>query len=164
MVDSGRGPRYAWRIEPSLPKLRPFVAHVARGEGAPMIPIEGRIDGDVYTVSAFGSAVTLLPLKVAQDARGSFALMPPCERKFENGLVLAVRALAARNAPPRVSLAMHSESPAMPQARPLFGKLGGDPRLVRMIAPSAWLIELAFDTDGAYVEHGPVRPRARGSA
>lgn len=141
------------------PKLRPFAAHIDRGDGKPMIVIEGRIlareQGEVFCISAFGSQATLLPLQIESDAHGAFARISEGDRKFDNGLVLGVRKRDAKRAPPGATLLVHSESPAMPSARPLFGRLGGDPRLIRMIAPGAWSIELSFDAEGRYLAGDP---------
>ncbi len=155
VVDSLPSSRYVSRMLAPLPKLRPFFAHIDRGDGKPMIVIEGRISpsegGDVYSIRAFGSQATLLPVQVDSDTHGKFARIAPGEHRFDNGLVLDVRKRDSSRAPAGVELSLCSESPAMPSARPLFGKLGGDPRLVRLIAPSAWAIGLSFDAEGRYL-------------
>lgn len=140
------------------PKLRPFVAHIDRGSGVPMIAVRGRIEDDVVRISVFGSEVALLPMSVAEDEHGSFAILPSGEQHFDNGLRLSVRTrkLGDERAP-ALLLSLCSESPAMPRAKPLFGKLGGDADLVRLIAPSSWSVDLAFDADGRYVERTPGR-------
>lgn len=141
------------------PKLRPFVAHIDRGSGAPMIAVQGRIQDEVFHVSAFGSEVSLLPLSVASDEQGTFAHVAGATRKFPNGMLLSVHERRVKDAPAQLTLSLRSESPAMPHARALFGKLGGDAELARMIAPSAWSVELRFDADGHYVERAPLRAR-----
>jgi hypothetical protein len=161
VVDSWARARYVCHMLLPLPKLRPFFAHIDRGDGKPMIVIEGRIlpseSGDVYSIRAFGSQATLLPVQVESDTHGKFARIAPGEHRFDNGLVLDVRKRAAKagreaaRASAGVELSLCSESPAMPSARPLFGKLGGDPRLVRLIAPSSWAIGLSFDAEGRYL-------------
>jgi hypothetical protein len=119
-----------------------------------------RIEDQVFHVSAFGSEVTLLPLHVARDAEGDFAQLPGATHKFPNGMLLAVEERRSRSTPAHILLTLSSESPALPQARALFGKLGGDPNLVRTIAPSSWSLALRFDADGHYVERSvPARRR-----
>ena len=166
-IDSARKPRYVSNVLTPSPKLRPFVAHIDRGSGVPMIAVRGRIEDDVFRISVFGSEVALLPMEVASDEHGSFAVLPSGEQRFSNGLVLSVRAQRPRpppkkgkapGNPTRLLLSLRSESPAMPQAKALFGKLGGDAELVRMIAPSHWSIDLTFDADGRYLERAPARP------
>ncbi len=159
-----------------------------------MIAVRGRIEDDVFRISVFGSEVALLPMHVDSDEHGRFAVLTSGDQRFENGLVLSVRAQAARvprkeqprkektkresksgdksedkseakrddTRARRVLLSLRSESPAMPLAKPLFGKLGGDPDLVRLIAPSSWSVELSFDAEGRYVER--TRPRSSGRA
>jgi hypothetical protein len=126
-----------------------------------MIAVEGRIEDDVFHVSAFGSEVSLLPLSVAHDDEGTFAHVSFATRKFPNGLLLSVQERRAKNLPPQLTLSLRSESPALPHARPLFKKLGGDAALARLIAPAAWSVELRFDSEGHYVDRAPLR--ARGS-
>jgi hypothetical protein len=144
------------------PKLRPFVAHIDRGAGVPMIAVRGRIEDEVFRISVFGSEVAVLPMQVDSDEHGSFAVLPSGEQRFSNGLVLSVRAQRSKKALARVHLSLRSESPAMPMAKPLFGKIGGDADLVRLIAPSSWSIDLAFDSEGRYVDRDP--SPGRGSA
>jgi hypothetical protein len=147
------------------PKLRPFVAHLDRGPGMPMIAVRGRIEGDVVRIEAFGSQVAILPMRVERDEHGAFAVLASGEQRFENGMLLAVRAQRGSKSHgpklPQLLLSLRSESPAMPRAKALFGKLGGDAQLVRTIAPSSWSVELKFDADGHYVDRAPTRPAAR---
>lgn len=147
---------------PTSPKLRPFVAHIDRGAGAPMIAVRGRIEDEVVHITAFGSEVSLLPLRVARDSEGDFAQLPGATHTFPNGMLLSVEERRSQSKPAHLTLTLRSESPALPHARPLLGKLGGDADLVRMIAPSSWSLALRFDADGHYVERS-VPTRTRGS-
>lgn len=147
----------------SSPKLRPFVAHIDRGAGVPMIAVRGRIEDEVVRISVFGAEVAILPMKVEQDEHGEFAVLSSGEQRFSNGLLLSVRAQRTNkeSKPPRLTLSLRSESPAMPHAKALFGKLGGDAELVRTIAPPNWSIDLNFDAEGRYVERAQSRAAAK---
>ena len=126
-----------------------------------MIAIRGRIEDDVFLVAAFGSEVTLLPLRVDRDAEGEFVQLPSATHRFPNGMLLTVEDRRVKNKPAHMLLTLSSESPAMPNARPLLGKLGGDAGLVRLIAPSSWSLALRFDSDGHYLERSvPSRTRS----
>lgn len=162
-IDSHAASRYAFGMLTQSPRLRPFVAHIDRGAGVPMIAVRGRIEDEVVHISVFGAEVALLPMRVGEDEHGSFAILPSGEQQFGNGLHLSVRArkLGADRAQ-GLLLSLCSESPALAQARPLFGKLGGDAALVRLLAPSSWSIELIFDADGRYLERASGRGRGGG--
>ena len=99
------------------PKLRPFAAHIDRGDGKPMIVIEGRIlareQGEVFCISAFGSQATLLPLQIESDAHGEFARVSEGDRKFDNGLCWACASVMPAS-PPGVELLVHSSHPPCP--------------------------------------------------
>lgn len=125
--------------------LRPFETRLPSRPGGPQLHVVVRIDQRGCTLQVDGTEQSLRAT-VVPTAQGALVRLASQQHELSAGLTLRVRVEPSE--PATLQLELSARSPAMDRARPLFGRLGGDADLARLIAPPRWALSLCFDALG----------------
>ena len=110
--------------------------------------LEGRVTSHGYTLCGFGGETPLDAQALPVDREGVRAAVRPGSHALGLGLQVRAEVELTPEGTPTAMLELSPMTQAQHRARPLLGRLGGDPGLIALLAPPRWTLCLRFDAEG----------------